>query len=224
MKIETAGFTKIIQHIGGTDMTHAERAEGTITFTGQPNNNDTVTIGAVTFTFKTDSGYESTLTALPGRFARSSAHAEIKIGATNVATVNNLIAAARLTEVVHKNVVLLIDATGLIITVRHRTPGTGGNSFALAESATNVTVSGATLASGAAGGNATYPITRSFSLSADGLTTLALPSYESLHDGGRNEMISSTQYTSTTANFYAKAGEVYNIVTCGSTSPVYRLD
>jgi hypothetical protein len=132
------------------DATEFGYASGTVTFTGQPANNDTVTINGVVITFKTS----------------GATGAQVNIGATAGATVTNFVNLINGTPdstndttgltvegndpLAGTGVTATVDATGLIVTLHAVAPGTAGNSITLTEAATNVTVSGATLAGGAA--------------------------------------------------------------------------
>lgn len=122
-----------------------EHSTANIVLTGQPSNADTVTINGVVLTFKTT----ATLAA------------DVQIGATAAATAANLAAVINGTnDSVNDNtglttygtvplagtgVTASVDATGLIVTVSAVQSGTGGNALTLAESASNLTVSSATL-------------------------------------------------------------------------------
>jgi hypothetical protein len=128
----------------------ADYAVGTLTSTGtNVANNDTVTIGAVTYTFKT---------------ALTPAANEVLIGGSAAATLQNLKDAINLTgtpgtqyaaaTVIHPTVrASTITATTLFVVAK--TAGTGGNSLAFSESSTQLSVSGANLAGGAAASGAT---------------------------------------------------------------------
>ncbi len=123
-------------------------ATGTITISAQPSDADTVTIGGQLFTFKTT--------------PTTAGH--VKIAASGLAqdTANNLWAAATGaanpsgsayfpgTTKAPTTAVYSLPASG-VITVTYATTGTGGNSFTLAKSSTNIAVSGATLSGGTAG-------------------------------------------------------------------------
>jgi hypothetical protein len=118
-KKEVAAFTPI----------KLNAATGTITFGGLPLNNDTITVGSTTYTFKTT----------------AAATNDVQIGLTAAATAQNLL--IKLATNTDANG--YIDGT--VVTVFARTGGTAGNSVVLTESATNVTVSGSgTLTGGVA--------------------------------------------------------------------------
>jgi hypothetical protein len=118
--------------------TLAARATGTVTFSGQPSDNDTVTFNGVAITFKSAAG----------------ASPEIQIGADLATTIATMVSVLNASA----NASLAIatytgDATHLYIS--HDAPGTGGNSITLAKSGTNISVSGATLSGGVAGSTLT---------------------------------------------------------------------
>ena len=127
--------------VGGAQLvlTTDKKAEGTVTFTGNPANNDTVTIGATTYTFKT---------ALTGAN-------QVLIGGTAAVSAANLIAAVNDTGVEGTNygtgttanasAVALAGNTTTAVRVRAITAGYAGNSIALTESSSSLAVSGSTL-------------------------------------------------------------------------------
>lgn len=116
------------------------RATGTVTFTGQPLNTETVTIDGRVYTFKT------VLAAAD----------DILIGATANDTAANLAAAINDSGVEGTNygtgTTVNLDVTAAavagVVTLTAILPGTAGNAVTLAEAATNVAVSGATLTGG----------------------------------------------------------------------------
>lgn len=113
-------------------------ATGLMTFTAQPAANATITLAGQAFTF---------VAGVPGAN-------QIKIGANLVETVENAVfklngsAVAAVAAATY-----LAGSNGRSIEIEHDTPGVGGNAFTLAASNdANVTLSGATLAGGAAAG------------------------------------------------------------------------
>lgn len=129
-----------------TSLYTAQAATGTITSNGtNVSNNDTVTVGATTYTFKT------TLTPAAGEVLR---------GATAAASLQNLVDAINGTPGLGNvtygtgagapNATEFATLSGLVITVVARHGGTGANADALAKVAATLTVSGAALAGGAA--------------------------------------------------------------------------
>lgn len=102
-------------------------ATGTITFTDAPLPNDTITVRGVVYTFK----------------VLAAAATEITIGANVTATAANTV------SVINANDALL-DALSVagVVTVGASNTGTYGNSYTLAESASNTTVSGANFSGG----------------------------------------------------------------------------
>lgn len=126
------------------------------TFTGQPSNNDTITLNGVAITFV------NTLTT----------GAQVLIGATDVATAANLVALVNgvpdstndLTSMpvygteplANTGVRASLDSTGLVVTFTAVQGGTAGNAIPVAESATNFAFSGsATSLAGAEADRAT---------------------------------------------------------------------
>ena len=123
-------------------------ASGTVTFSGAPSNNDTVTVNGVVYTFKTT----------------PAAARDVAIGATSALAAEYLAAAINAdpslvgtgfysTTTAHTT--CIASASGAVVTVYARAHGTAGNSFTLAESGSSTTVSGANLSGGAASNYAT---------------------------------------------------------------------
>jgi hypothetical protein len=122
----------------------AVAAKGTLTFTGNALDTETVTIGAKTYTF------EDTLTNVNGN---------VKIGATVNDTINNLVAAINLgsgagtkyaTAMTLHPTVSAVNGAGNTVVVTAKTAGTAGNALASTETLTNGSFGGATLAGGEA--------------------------------------------------------------------------
>ncbi len=122
---------------GAPTTTQGTPARGTVVFSGQPTAADTLTINGKAFSFVA-SGPSST---------------NILIGSTLADTIKNTVltlngsADAGVTPASYS-----ANLDGVTIDVTHDTIGTAGNSFTLAKSSTALTVSGATLASGATSG------------------------------------------------------------------------
>lgn len=144
---ETGDAQEVVADVSGEINSDdlADRAQGTLTSSGvQVTANDTVTIGANTYTFK----------AGPTTVAN-----EVKIGADAAATLLNLKNAINLTgvsgtdygslTVIHPTVTAgAITPTTLVLFAK--TAGTGGNALAFSKSAATLSVSAANLAGGAA--------------------------------------------------------------------------
>lgn len=129
-------------------------ATGKVTFAGQPANADTVTIGSVTYAFKS------------GALVAAN---DVKIGAAVQDTITNLRDAVNLVQATktvayHTSTVpnVQFDAEVGINTlfVKSWRKGTTGNSLALAKSGTNLSVSAATLLGGIKGGEVQKAIGR----------------------------------------------------------------
>lgn len=113
----------------------AVQASGTITFTGLPVADETVTIGGIDFTAK----------------ASGATGNQFNIGASATLTAAALAAAINASTTAGiAGVVTATSALG-VVTVTCIIPGRVGNGITLAEALTNATVSGARLASGADG-------------------------------------------------------------------------
>ena len=133
-------------------------ATGTLTFSTNPANGDTVTIGAVTYTFNTTLGGANS----------------ILIGGSSTVTRNNLIGAIMRDPLliatgygaatsVHPTVTALPVASG-IVAVKAKTPGTGGNAIVTTEVSAALSFGAGTLTGGVAASGtfvpvAAYPLT-----------------------------------------------------------------
>lgn len=96
----------------------AAAAEGTLTFTANPSNGDTVTIGATVYTFATTAAGAN----------------DITIGDDLAATLNSFV------EAVNKNGDVIADVSNSVVTLTAANTGSQGNLIALASSSENVTV------------------------------------------------------------------------------------
>lgn len=114
--------------------TLAQQAAGTITFVSNPGNNTTITLGTTTWTFVT-SGATGSQTNIKGTLAATLTQLQSDLQNSNDA------------QVVQASYV--VSAT--VLTITYKTPGTGGNSFAIATNVSGASASGATLAGGTAG-------------------------------------------------------------------------
>jgi hypothetical protein len=117
---------------GASLVTNGAQASGTITFSGQPSADDTITVGATTFTYK----------------AAPTTSVQVKIGSTVADTIKNTVDKIR----AHPTSGPLVEVsyTATVITIKAEAEGTAGNSIALQKSATNLAVSGANLSGGVA--------------------------------------------------------------------------
>lgn len=106
-------------------------ASGTVTFTGNPSNNDTLTLGGTQITFVTGTPTGN----------------EVQIGSSANQTAANL--QLFLQASLDTNIVKCSYSTALnILTITYKLIGTSGNSFSLTKSSTSITLSGSDLAGG----------------------------------------------------------------------------
>lgn len=133
--------------------TEAVQAIGTLTYTGQPANNDTITVGGKTYT------YQTVLTNVDGN---------VIIGATLADSVQNLIDAINLTGTPGTEYAAAMTANtqvgavlgvGTSITAYALVGGTAGNAIGSTSTSVNATWGGATLAGGVAAAAKTATIT-----------------------------------------------------------------
>ncbi|ALK09003.1 phage tail tube protein [Blastochloris viridis] len=125
---------------GNPTTTQGVAATGAVTFSAQPANNATITIGGAPWTF-VSSGVTGDKSLIGATLQETLANAVIGL---------NKSATVALTGQTYA-----LDLTGTIILITSKTIGTGGNSVTLAAStspASNGTVSGATLSGGSASG------------------------------------------------------------------------
>jgi len=114
-------------------------ASGTITFSGMPAANDTVTVGGTAVTF----------------VAANPTGNQVLIGGTAAQTAANLQAFLQASADVNISK-CKYSTTLAVTTVTYASVGTAGNAFTLAKSSTNIAVSGATLAGGVNASTITY--------------------------------------------------------------------
>lgn len=115
--------------------TLAQQAGGKITFTGQPTNNQTITLGTTTWTFVT-SGATGNQTNISG----------VNLAGTLTQLQSDLQNSSD-PQILQAS----YTVTTLVLSVTYKTPGTAGNAFALATNVTGASVSAAALAGGTAG-------------------------------------------------------------------------
>lgn len=107
------------------------KASGTVTFSGNPSNNDTLTLNGVVITFKSSSPTGN----------------QVLIGSTKEATAANL--QLFLNQTTNASLTGANYSTAAnILTIQYKTVGTGGNAYTLAESSSGITVSASTLTGG----------------------------------------------------------------------------
>lgn len=139
------GF-KCVRVTDGTDVaasatigTGGTFATGTVTFSANPANNDTLTLNGVVYTFTT----------------------AVTIGGTLAQTLQTLLTTlqdsgnASLTAASY-------SVAGSVLTVTYNTAGTGGNAYTLAKTSTAITLSGATLTGGAGSGGTGLTVTAKY--------------------------------------------------------------
>lgn len=113
-------------------------ASGTITFTANPANNDTITLNGVTWTFTTGAAGASK-TVIQGTLAATLAQLVSDVTASGSASLT----------------VATYLASSTVFTITYKVAGAGGNVYTLVSAQANAVVSGPTLTGGAAGGSAT---------------------------------------------------------------------
>lgn len=110
----------------------AGQATGSITFTANPANNDTVTVNGVAITFVTASPTGN----------------QVLIGATKedtAAALQTFLAASAASQLT----VATYSVSGAVVTITFTAPGPNGDAYTLAKSSSAITLSGATLSGGA---------------------------------------------------------------------------
>ncbi|WP_407059271.1 DUF3383 family protein (plasmid) [Ralstonia syzygii subsp. celebesensis] len=114
-------------------------ASGTVTLTGNPAANDTVTIGGTAITFVSANPIGN----------------QVLLGTTAAQTAANLQAFLQASSDVNISKCKFSTSLG-VVSVTYGSVGTAGNAFTLAKSSTNVTLSGATLTGGVNASTITY--------------------------------------------------------------------
>ena len=114
--------------------TLAQQAAGTITFVSNPANLTTITLGTATWTFVT-SGAVGNQTNIAGNLAATLTQLALDLNASADAQVDQAS--------------YVVSAT--VLTITFKTPGTGGNSFAIATNVAGASANAATLQGGTAG-------------------------------------------------------------------------
>jgi hypothetical protein len=143
-------------------------ATGTVTFsTAPPVDTDSVTVGGVAYTFK----------------AAPAGPNDVALGATIAEAAANLAAAINADTGANA---FYATVAGAIVTIHADATGVGGNAITLAKAAAtpaNITVSGATLAGGGAGGTTAVPEAGNFEVDAVTGRVLVLADAESIAEG-----------------------------------------
>jgi phage tail sheath gpL-like len=130
--LTTAGLTMNDRHTSIIGDIAGVAASGTLTFTGQPTANQTVTIGGTVVTF----------------VASGATGPQVNIGASATATVAALLAFLQGSTDANISKATYAASGTLAITVTYGLSGQVGNAFTLATTVTGATVSGATLSGG----------------------------------------------------------------------------
>lgn len=120
------------------------KASGTVTFSSNPANLDTLTIDGTLITFVSGTPTGS----------------QVKIGSTAIDTAANLQAFLQVSVDTNINLATYATSAG-VTTVTYKLVGTAGNSFTLAKSSTAIALSGATLVGGAVPSSVGYATTGS---------------------------------------------------------------
>jgi hypothetical protein len=119
---------------GALQGAQAQEATGTITFTTNPANNSTITLGTATWTFVTSGASGN----------------QVNIGGTTAATLASLLAALQGSSD-PQTTQAYYSLNALVLTVTYKIPGTAGNAFALATNVSGASASATTLLGGTAG-------------------------------------------------------------------------
>lgn len=125
--------------ISGQGTTPAVAATGTVTFTENPSDGDTLKIGSTTYTFKTSPAAVNDV-AIKGTVYET---------AQNLADVINGDSGEAYEGTTSPSLDVSAEVEAGVMTLTARTPGTGGNSLALVQTGDFANVSGATLSGGA---------------------------------------------------------------------------
>lgn len=125
--------------ISGQGTTPAVAATGTVTFTENPSDGDTLQIGSVTYKFMTS----------PAAANDVAIQATVYETAQNLADVINGDSGEAYAGTTSPSLDVSAEVEAGVMTLTARTPGTGGNSLALVQTGDFANVSGATLSGGA---------------------------------------------------------------------------
>lgn len=137
-----------VRSVSSVVITGQAKATGTVTFSANPAVDDTVTVNGTVFTAK----------------ASGATGNQFNIGADVTATALNLKTVLAASVVAGVAAATYTSALG-VVTVKHSTFGTAGNSFTLAKSGTNIAVSGATLSGGS--NSAARTVTTDYTINAE---------------------------------------------------------
>lgn len=122
--------------LGRLDVAQGTQATGILTYTGQPADQEFITLMGADYEFSSDSSKQSGSEYI------------VAIGATANVTYTNLVTAINLSQ---RHVKASINTGTGEVTLTANPGGTSGNTITFSESASNVTASGAVLSGGAGG-------------------------------------------------------------------------
>jgi len=153
--------------IGAGDPAGKSFASGTVTFSGQPSDGDSVTIAGTAVTFKT-SGATGNQINIAGSATLTAQALKAFINANHVATFPT------------------VNATGdaLVITITAEAAGAAGNAITLAKSGTNLAVSAATLSGGSDDVNQAAPETKVAAIAAQAIDATSADATGPVYLGG----------------------------------------
>jgi hypothetical protein len=143
------------------------QATGTITLTGQPAANDTLTVDGTVITF----------------VASSPVGSQVVIGATSAITLQNLLTFLQQSQDTNIDQANYQVLSGQVITVTFKLVGTAGNAFTLAKSSSALAVSAADLAGGAAPSSVGYATSPASGTDISALLGLTAATSQGLSNG-----------------------------------------
>lgn len=142
-------------------------ATGTITLTGQPAANDTLTVQGTAITF----------------VASSPVGEQVVIGGTSAITFANLLTFLQSSVDTNIDQATYQNLSGQVITVTDKVPGTAGNSFSLTKSSSALAVSASTLLGGTMPSSVGYAIAPASGTDISTMLGLTEPTSQGLADG-----------------------------------------
>lgn len=127
LRVSSRSGKPFLVAVGSAAPSAGVQASGTITFTGLPVANETVTVNGQIFTWK----------------ASASAALEVTIGADATTTATNLSA-----KINSNSTTVVANSAAGVVNIIAVAPGAAGNAVTLTEASTNTAASGATLSGG----------------------------------------------------------------------------